>query len=132
MTQKVTRISDLKKDIAQRQSALKSKTLLIFDPLISPGLQKTIDKKEIGKVYDFKYEVVSFEKADELIAAKNPDYAYIWVVPAGAINHGRILFNYFVIDAADGRPLYLTGKAVVGANGNFHQAHLLMINREIK
>ena len=40
----ITSLSTLKKDIEKRQGALKSKTLLIFDPLISNGLQKTIDK----------------------------------------------------------------------------------------
>ena len=67
-----------------------------------------------------------------MISAKNGDYAYIWAVPAGAVSGSRIIFNYFVIDAADARPLYLTGKAVLGANGDFHQAHLMFIDKDMK
>ncbi|MBT1703720.1 hypothetical protein [Chryseosolibacter indicus] len=132
LTRDINSLSDLKKDIEKRKDALKTKTVIIFDPLISKGLQKTIDKKELEKHYKYKYSVVPFEKADELIASKNKDYAYIWAVPAGASNGGRELFNYYFIDGEDARILFMTGTAVVGANGDFHQAHFAMANKSLK
>lgn len=132
LSDEVTRFADLKRAIAKRQDLLKSKTLLIFDPLISSALKKAIEKKGSEKYYKFKHEVVSFDRADELIAAKNGDYAYVWVVPSGEVEGKKVLFNYYVIDAADGRPLFLTERTVDGANGEIHQTHLTMISKAIK
>jgi hypothetical protein len=128
----ITKLRDLKDDVEKRRPSLKEKTLLIFDPLISVPLQKVIDKKEISKFYDYKYEVVTFEKAEQIIASKDKSYAYVWVIPAGAVSNGRMLFNYFIIDAADSRPLYLTGKVVVGSNGDIHQYHLMNVNKKVE
>jgi len=127
----VTKFGNLKDEIEKRRPGLQKKTLLIFDPLISNALKKTIDKNELPKYYNYKTEVVSFEKADEIIASKNPDYAYIWVIPAGAVSGSKILFNYFIIDAEDARPMFLTGQAVIGSNGDFHQFHLTKVNKKI-
>ncbi len=127
----VTKLGNLKDEIEKKRPNLKKKTLLIFDPLISKALKKTIDKNELSKYYDYKSEVVSFERADEIIASKNPDYAYIWVIPAGAVSGSKILFNYFIVDAEDARPMFLTGQAVVGANGDFHQFHFMKVNKKI-
>ena len=42
-----------------------------------------------------------------------------------------MLFNYFIVDAVDARLLFLTGAAVMGANGDFHQAHLAMAAKRL-
>lgn len=126
----ITGVSDLKKDVAKRNSKLKDKTLLIFEPLISNGLQKTIDKKQVSENYPYKYEVVSFEKVEEVIVNKDSKFAYIWVVPAGAVVNGGQVYNYFIIDGEDGRALFMTGRGY-DAFGGFHQGHLRMANKGI-
>lgn len=128
----INSLSDLKRDINKRELKLKEKTLLIFNPLISKALQKAIDKKEVSEFYPFPYEITSFEKADEIIVSKNSKYAYIWTIPAGASTGSKPLFNYFIIDAGDGRILYMTGVSVIGANGDFHPVQLRMAAKQLK
>lgn len=127
----ITSLGKFKDEIESKRPALKNKTLLIFDPLMSGGMQKAIKKDKMSKIYSYKYEVVPFEKADELIASKNSDYAYIWVLPAAASSNGKTLYYYYIIDAADSRALFFTTQAVVGANGEFDWVHLMKVNKQI-
>ncbi|MES2732579.1 MAG: hypothetical protein V4714_12550 [Bacteroidota bacterium] len=119
----ITSLSALKEDIEKRESKLKTKKLMLLEPLISNGLQKTIQGREMAKYYSYSYEVVSEEKADAIITEKKADYAYIWIIPAGAEFQGIPIYNYFIIDAADGRPLFMMGRNK-SPDGKFHQAHL--------
>ncbi|MCG8310273.1 MAG: hypothetical protein MI975_22960 [Cytophagales bacterium] len=128
----LTRVSRLKKYVKGRTGELANKTLLIPEPLLSKGLKKAIEKGTIDKFYDYQVEVVDVTRHEKYVLEKNGNYAYAWVIPARAQRRGKTLFNYFIIDAKDGRILYLTSKAVVGANGLFHQGQLLLVNNRIK
>lgn len=119
----ITSLSDLKKDVDKRSVKLKSKTLLIFDPLISDGLSKVIKKGDLKEHYPYPYKVASFEEVDEAITKKDPNYAIIWVVPSGAVGQSGALYNYFILDVEDGRPLFMTGRGF-DIDGGFHQGHL--------
>lgn len=132
LDQNITGMSSLRNAIDTREASLKDKTLLLFDPLISTPLQKVMDKKELGEFYPYATEVVSYEKLEEVIASKDSKYAYVWVVPAAAWANGRMLFNYFIIDAADSRMLFLTGTSAATANGQFHPAQLRMVKKRVK
>ncbi len=132
LEQNITGMSALRNDIDKREASLKDKTLLLFEPLISTPLQKVMDKKELGEFYPYTTEVVSYERLEEVIASKDNKYAYIWVVPAAAWANGRMLFNYFIIDAADSRMLFLTGTSVANANGQFHPMQLKMVKKRVK
>jgi hypothetical protein len=129
----VTGMGDVKDEIEKRQGRLKSKTLLIYDPLISKGLRKTLDGNKIKEDYPYAIEEVSLDRVEEVIANKDSKYAYIWVVPAAAVSQGGAeVFNYFIIDAADSRPLFLTGSAAMGASGKFHQMQLRDAAKKLK
>lgn len=131
LEQNITGMSSLRNAIDARETSLKDKTLLLFEPLISTPLQKVMDKKELGEFYPYATEVVSYEKLEEVIASKDNTYAYVWVVPAAAWANGRMLFNYFIIDAADSRMLFLTGTSAANANGQFHPMQLKMVKKRV-
>ncbi|MCG8307504.1 MAG: hypothetical protein MI975_08940 [Cytophagales bacterium] len=76
----------------------------------------------------WSFEIPHYTRHEKYVLEKNGNYAYAWVIPAGAQRRGKTLF----IDAKDGRILYLTGKAVVGANGLFHQDQLMLVNNRVK
>lgn len=132
LNKNITGMSSLRDAIDKREASLKEKTLLLFDPLISSPLQKVLDKKELGEFYPYATEVVSYERLEEVIASKDNKYAYVWVVPAAAWANGRMLFNYFIIDAADSRMLFLTGTSIANANGQFHPMQLKVVKKRVK
>jgi hypothetical protein len=125
----VTKLSAFKDQMEKKTPGLKTKTLLLFDPLIGKSLQKVIEQKELDKYYNYKLEVVSFEKADEIIASKSSEYAYIWVVPASA----RSYLNYFIIDAEDSRPMFHSPVQVLSPSEGqgFIQSQLAKVSKEI-
>jgi hypothetical protein len=45
---------------------------------------------------------------------------------------GHAGFNYHIVDAADGRPLYISGMSALGVMGKFHHAQLMNVNKQIK
>ena len=128
----ITKISDWKKDAEKRTPELKDKTLLILEETMSNGLTKAIEKGDLGKYYGPKYEVVNFDQLEKYIIEKDDRYAYTWIIPAGAQSQGKTLYNYFIVDAKDGRFMYMTGMAVAGANGQFHHGQLMQVNKKLK
>lgn len=128
----IKKISQLKKEVDARSHELQNKTLLLFDPLISKGLEKELSKNRLNKFYKYAYKKVNYDEVQKAIVSHNSDYAYTWVIPAGAEREGgTVLSNYLIVNAEDGKILYVTGRAVSGSHGTFHQAQLKMAEKEI-
>ena len=49
-----------------------------------------------------------------------------------SVPKGKTLYYYFIVDAKDGRFMYMTGMAVAGANGQFHHGQLMQVNKKLK
>ncbi len=128
----VTSFSDQKKEIAKRAALLKGKTLLLCKDIMSESLEKSNETGDIKELYKYPYKVVSSAELDEYISKEDGNYAYAWVIPAGAVNQGTVLYNYFIMDAKDGRILYVTGKTQIRANGLIAEYHLKDVQSELK
>jgi hypothetical protein len=69
-------------------------TLLIWEDLFDPKF----DKGKIASIYPYKFEVVSKEKYDQLVLARTPGYAMVYLQPI--LNNGIM---QYVVDLENGK-----------------------------
>lgn len=124
----ISSIKDFKKIVKARNHELADKTLLLYDPMIGRDLAKQIDKGNLDKYYKGPLEVVDSSAVKEVVVNHKEGYAYPVIVPAGAEDHGRILYNYFFVDPKDASVLYMTGKSG-GQNGTINFTHIYMLSK---
>jgi hypothetical protein len=127
----ITSWGDLKKVVEANTINLKSKTLLFFEPVADKEVINAVANNKIEEHYSLKCEVLPSEEAEQILIEKNENYALVWVVPAGASNQAGELYNYFVIDASDGHPLFVTGHGTTGMP-YFGFRQLSVLNKKLK
>lgn len=131
-TNGITSTSKWKLEVSKRTALLKNKTILVFDPFVSYALQRDMKAGKVSGYYKGKVAIVEPAEAQQIITAKDGNYAYALVVPSGSSLDGIPMLNYYVVDAKDGSILYFNGKKVWGAIGEFHPYYLKQINKKIK
>ncbi|WKN40611.1 hypothetical protein [Tunicatimonas pelagia] len=127
----IAKVKALKKSVEVRGESIGQKTVLLYDYIIGKPLKKQIEKGKLEKFYQYPLEVVDSLKLENIVVNHRDGYAYPIIVPAGAENHGKELYNYFFVDSADGRILSMTGMSG-GENGAINIYHLYKLNKEAK
>jgi hypothetical protein len=128
----VCTIGTIKKAMKTRSQGLKTKTLLIPEHLIGTRLKNAIDKGEMKNIYGYKYEVVNFQRLDEIISTKDPAYAYLLIVPTGVADAAGQLYRYFTIDVQDARMIGITSTNVKFNRDQFNPQHFKLLKMFIK
>jgi hypothetical protein len=128
----VTRYTKMRDAVDARSPSLNTKTLLVYDPMISKNLRKAIDDKSLEKDFPNKIKEVTLSELNEAVKANKQDQTYIIAIPSGAEMGGVTMHQYCVVDAADGRILFLTDKTIAGAVGQFHEYHFRLLSKAMK
>ncbi len=127
----ITKLSKLKREVTKRSAQLSDRNLLLYEPIIGPNLQYSIDDGSLEKKYRHPFQVVSIAEVEEIVFNHSPGYAYPIVVPMGVQHYGEVLYNYYLVDALDGRILYFTGHKGRDKH-QFHHSHLELAYRGVR
>lgn len=127
----IEKIKDLKKSVKVRGKSIGQKTVLLYDHIIGKPLKKQIEKGKLEKFYQYPLEIADSSRIENIVINHRDGYAYPIIVPAGAENHGKELYNYFFVDSTDGRILSMTGMSG-GENGAINNYHIYKLKKEAK
>jgi hypothetical protein len=125
----ISKYGEMKDGIESRHSLLQGKTLFMASDLIGKPLQKDIDSGTFSKLYSSTTEVGDLERLDDIVKDGNQQYCYLLAIPSGAQTAGAVLNQYVVVDAKDGRLIFLNEKTDARAPGQFTEYHLKAIDK---
>lgn len=104
-------------EVREYSKALETKTLL----LAKEDMKESLTDEEIKKAYPYSYQVVDYLTIEEAILSKDPNVAYVIIIPMTSNN--KTTFIHYVVEASTG---YLIGYSapLIGFKGFTYGARI--------